>query len=162
LGTRLLSEYLIKKHNPQIRYVRMHTSGKNQATLYAWNDQLELPDKELAALKQFAAGYLPPSVCYHIKEYSMVQVDKIPQVYELPDRIVQTAMKRNLDQYGVIEVMNSMLTNGEMVFDRFDYGTGTLHFHVRMTTTITEIEKELIRRYLYEIIPLGSKYEIIF
>jgi hypothetical protein len=162
LGTRLLSEYLIKKHNPQIRYVRMHTSGKNQATLYAWNDQLELPDKELAVLKQFAAGYLPPNVCYQIKEYSMVQVDKIPQVYDLPDRIVQTAMKRNLDQYGVIAVMNSMLTNGEMVFDRYDYGTGTLHFNVLMTTTMTEIEKELIRRYLYEIIPLGSNYEIIF
>jgi hypothetical protein len=162
MGTRLLSEYLIKKHNPQIRYVRMHTSGKNRATLYAWNDQLELPDKELAALKQFAAGYLPPYVCYQIKEYSMVQVDKIPQVYELPDSIVQTAMKRNLDQYGVIAVMNSMLTNGEMIFDSYDYFTGTLHFSVRMTTTITDIEKELIRRYLYEIIPLGSNYEITF
>ena len=162
MGTRLLLEHLIKKHNPQIRYVRMHTSGKNRATLYAWNDQLELPDKEVAALKQFAAGYLPSYVCYQIKEYSKVQEDKIPQVFELPDSIVQAAMKRNLDQNEIIAVMNSMLTNGEMVFDRYDYGTGTLHFHVVMRTTLTEIEQELIHRYLYEVIPLGSHIEITF
>lgn len=164
MGTRLMSEYLIKKYNPQIRYVRMHTSGKNRATLYAWNDQLELPEKELAALKQFAAGYLPSYVCYQIKEYSMVQADKIPRVYELPESIVQTAMQKNLDQYGVVTVMNAMLTNGEMVFDRYDYNSGTLHFHIRMTTMtrITDIEKELIKRYLYEIIPIGSNYELAF
>ncbi|MEQ4482198.1 hypothetical protein [Cohnella silvisoli] len=30
MGTRLLSEYLIKKYNPHLRYVRVHTSGKTR------------------------------------------------------------------------------------------------------------------------------------
>jgi hypothetical protein len=162
VGTRLLSEYLIKKYHPQLRYVRIHTSGKNMATLYAWNDQLQLTDKEMAALRKFASSYLPPYICYQIKEYSMVKTDNIPQVYELPDSIVQTAMKRNLNQYGVVAIINSMLSDGEMTLNRYDINTGTLLFDVRTVTKITDIEKELIYRYLYEIIPLGSNYEFAY
>src|ERR1700730_17252703 len=99
VGTRLLSEYLIKKYNPHLRYVRVHTSGKNKATLYAWNEDLQLPDQDVAALKKFISGYLPSYVCYKIKVYSMIQADSVPQVDELPDTIVQTAMRRDLDQY---------------------------------------------------------------
>lgn len=160
MGTRLLSEHLIKKHNPQLRYVRLHTSGKNAATLYAWNDQLELPDKEKIALKQFVNGYLPPYVCYRIKEYSMLRVDHIPQVPELPDTIIQTAMRTSLDQYGIVAVINEMFSSGEMMFRNYNSNTGTLHFTVRTSTTITDIEKELILRYLHEIIPIGSTCEV--
>jgi hypothetical protein len=162
MGTRLLSEYLIKKHHPQLRYVRVHTSGKNKATLYAWNDQLELPDSERLALKAFAAGYLPAYVCYQIKEYSMVQVDRIPPMYELPDCIVQTAMNRSLDQAGVVAAINALLSDGELEFDRYDMNTGTLHFEVRTGNRITDIEKELILRYLYEIVPLGSTFKVMY
>jgi hypothetical protein len=140
----------------------MHTSGKNKATLYAWNDQLQLPDKEMAALRKFASSYLPPYICYQIKEYSMVQKDNIPQVYELPDSIVQTAMRRNLDQYGVVAIINSMLSDGEMTLNKYDINTGTLHFEVRTVTMLTDIEKELLYQYLYEIIPLGSNFEVAF
>ncbi|WP_256759291.1 hypothetical protein [Cohnella sp. WQ 127256] len=160
MGTRLLSEHLIKKYNPQLRYVRVHTSGKNRATLYAWNDNLELPDTEIDALKRFASGYLPPYVCYQIKAYSMIREDRIPQVHELPEAIVQTAMTRDLDQYGVVSVINTMLDSGGMAFSRYDFNTGTLYFNVHTTTILTEIEKELIRRYLSEIIPLGSQCEV--
>jgi hypothetical protein len=116
----------------------------------------------MAALRKFASSYLPPYVCYQIKEYSMVKTDNIPQVYELPDSIVQTAMKRNLDQYGVVAIINSMLSDGEMTLNKYDINTGTLLFDVRTVTKITDIEKELIYRYLYEIIPLGSNYEVAF
>ncbi|WP_372663520.1 hypothetical protein [Cohnella sp.] len=162
MGTRLLSEHIIKKYNPQLRYVRIHTSGKNAATLYAWNDQLTLPDKEKTALKHFVTGYLPPYVCYQIKEYSMLQADNIPQAHELPDPIVQTAMRNNLDQYGIVAVINGMFTSGEMTFNKYDSHSGTLHFDVRTTTFVTDIEKELILRYLGEIIPLGSTCKVAY
>ncbi len=162
MGTRLLSEYLIKKYNPQLKYVRLHTSGKNKATLYAWNDDLQLPEKDVDALKRFVTGYLPSYVCFQIKAYSMIRTDRVPQVHELPDSIVQTAMLRDLDQYGIVAVINSMLACGGMTFSRYDMNTGTLHFNVRTTTVLTEIEKELIRRYLSEIIPLGSHCEVSY
>jgi hypothetical protein len=162
VGTRLLSEYLIKKYNPHLRYVRVHTSGKNKATLYAWNEDLQLPDQDVAALKRFASGYLPSYVCYQIKAYSMIQADCVPQVDELPDSIVQTAMRRDLDQYGIVSVINGMLASGGMAFSRYDLNTGTLHFNVHTTTALTEIEKELIRKYLSEIIPLGSHCEVSY
>jgi hypothetical protein len=162
VGTRLLSEYLIKKYIPHLRYVRVHTSGKNKATLYAWNEDLHLPDQDVAALKNFVSGYLPPYVCYQIKAYSMIQADSVPQVGELPDSIVQTAMRRDLDQYGIVSAINSMLASGAMAFNRYDLNTGTLHFNVHTTTVLTEIEKELIYRYLSEIIPLGSRCEVSF
>jgi hypothetical protein len=162
VGTRLLSEYLIKKYNPHLRYVRVHTSGKNKATLYAWNEDLQLPDQDVAALKKFISGYLPSYVCYKIKAYSMIQADSVPQVDELPDTIVQTAMRRDLDQYGIVSAINSMLVSGGMAFSRYDLHTGTLHFNVHTTTVLTEIEKELICRYLSEIIPLGLRCEVSY
>jgi len=162
LGTRLLSEYLIKKYHPQLRYVRVHTSGKNKATVYAWDDDLKLSEQDIATLKRFTSGYLPSYVCYQIKEYSMVQKDQIPQEHELPDNIVQTAMTRDLDQHGVIDAVNSMLADGRIMFDRYDLNSATLHFSVQSTTVVTEIEKELIRRYLSEMIPLGTWCEISY
>ncbi|WP_254450168.1 hypothetical protein [Cohnella herbarum] len=162
MGTRLLSEYLIKKHNPRLRYVRAFTSGKNEATLYAWNDNLELPDEDAAMLKRFATGYLPPYVCYQIKAYSKIQEDGVPQVDELPDPIVSTAMKRDLNQNGIVAAINSMLASGGMAFSRYDINTGILHFNVHTTSVVTEIERELIRKYLSEIIPLGYRSEIAY
>lgn len=162
MGTRLLSEYLVKKHNPHLRYVRIHTTGKNTATIYAWNDELQLPDEEVAKLRRFAAGYLPPYVCFNVKAYPMVQADQVPQVNEVPTDIVESAMNLSLDQYGIIAVINSMLSSGEITFSRYDLHTGTFHFTVRTTNAITDIEKQLIHGYLYEIIPLGSKYEISY
>jgi hypothetical protein len=162
MGTRLLSEYLIKKHHPQLRYVRVHTSGKNQATLYAWNDDLQLPERDVDTLKRFVSGYLPPHVCFQIKAYSMVQADGVPKEYDLPESIVRTAMKRELDQYGIVASINTMLDSGGMAFSRYDFNSGTLYFNIHMTTVLMDIEKELIRMYLSEIIPLGSKCNVQF
>ncbi|WP_239615684.1 hypothetical protein [Cohnella mopanensis] len=160
MGTRLLSEYLIKKHNPQLRYVRAYTSGKNMATLYAWNDDLKLSEQDSATLKRFASGYLPSYVCYQVKEYSKIQEDRVPQVYDLPESIVKTAMTRDLDQYGIVAIINTMLASGGMAFSRYDFNTGYLHFNVHTMTIVTEIEKEIIRRYVSEIIPLGYRCEL--
>jgi hypothetical protein len=162
VGTRLLSEHLIKKHYPHLRYIRIHTGGKNTAIIYAWNEELELPDQEIADLKQFASNYLLPYVCFKVKAYPMIQTDKVPQVDELPENIIQAAMSRNLDQKGIISVINSMFSNGNMSFNRYDTKTGTIHFDVCTTTTVTDIEKELINKYLYEIIPLGSNFEVTY
>jgi hypothetical protein len=162
VGTRLLSEYLIKKYNPHLRYVRVHTSGKNKATLYAWNEDLQLPDQAVTELKRFVSRYLPSYVCYQIKAYSMIQADRVPQVDDLPDSIVKTAMRGDLDQYGIVSAINSMIACGGMAFSRYDFHTGTLHFNVHTTTVLTDIEKELIRKYLSEIIPLGSRCEVSY
>jgi hypothetical protein len=160
MGTRLLSEYLVKKHNPHLRYVRIHTTGRNIATIYAWDDALRLQEEDAASLKRFAAGYLAPYVYFKVKAYPLIQADQVPEVFEVPEIIVRTALNRNLDQYGIIAVMNSMLSTGEIMFTRYEISTGTFHFDIRTTTIVTDIEKQLIRRYLYEVIPLGSQFTI--
>ncbi|MEQ4482197.1 hypothetical protein [Cohnella silvisoli] len=121
-----------------------------------------MPDKDVETLKRFVSGYLPSYVCFQIKAYSMIQVDRVPQEYELPDSIVQTAMMRDLDQYGIAAAINSMLASGGMAFSRYDINTGTLHFNLHTTTVVTEVEKELISRYLSEIIPLGFHCEVSY
>lgn len=160
MGTRLLSEYMIKQQHPHLRYVRAHTSGRNTATLYAWNDDLELPDKDASELRRFAAGYLPPYVCFQIKAYSKLREDGVPRLYELPDNVVRTALRRDLDRAGIEKTMNAMLSNGGIAFSRYDYNSGVLYFNVHTTGSLTPIEKDLIRKYLSEMIPLGSRCEV--
>lgn len=162
MGTRLLSEHMIKKRYPHLRYVRIHSNGNNSATIYAWNDDLQLSDKEITNLKKFASGYLLQHVCYKVKSYDMVQTDRVPQVYELPEPVVQAAMNRSLDQNRIVGVINEMFSNGRMTFDRYDFNTGTIHFEICSSTLVTDIEKELIRQYLYEITPLGAISEVTY
>lgn len=162
MATRLLSEHLIKNRFPHLRYVRIHTQGNNTATIYAWNDELHLPDKEIGKLKQFAADYLPPYVCFKVKSYHMVQSDKVPQASELPGPIVQAAMNRSLDQDGIITVINRMFPYGRLSFDRYDTIRATIHFDFHSTVRVNESEKERMHQYLKEMIPLGSKCEVTY
>jgi hypothetical protein len=162
VGTRLLSEQLIKNRFPQLRYIRIHTHGKNTATIYAWNEDLQLPDKEMRSLKQFASDYLHPYVCFKVKSYNMVQADKVPQVHELPELIIKTAMNRNLNQYGIVGVINRLFSCGHLTFNRYDSIMGTIHFDFQSTRPVNESDKGLISKYLYEIISLGSNCEVTF
>ncbi|TJY41809.1 hypothetical protein E5161_11435 [Cohnella pontilimi] len=160
LGTRLLSEYLIKNCYPEIRYVRIHTTAKNTAVIYAWNEDLKLTDPEITRLKRFAAGYLSPYVCFTVKEYRMIRTDQVPPVYDLPEHIMEAAMSRNLDQHRILAVINRMLSNGELTFMKYDWQTGIIHFDLTVKHKVTDIEKDLIRQYLYELIPLGSRFAL--
>ncbi|WP_123042401.1 hypothetical protein [Cohnella candidum] len=162
VGTRLLSEALIKKHHPHLRYVRIHTSGKNAVVIYAWNENLELPEADRLALRRFAAGYLPPYLCCQVKPYSMVREDGVPSEPEVPDSVREAAMNRNLDQRAILTLINGMFTGGEMSFDHYDGGTGTIYFRVRSGGKVTDVERELIRQYLYEVVPIGSYYEVAY
>ena len=162
VGTRLLSEAMIKKHNPHLRYVRVHTAGRNAAAIYAWNEALELPDTDQARLRRFAAGYLPPYLCCEVKSYEKIQADRVPRTPELPERVVEAAMNRSLDQHGIVNLINGMLSHGRMTFERYDDRTGTIHYTVRSEGAVTGIERELISQYLYEVVPIGSYFEIAY
>jgi len=163
MGTRLLSEALIKRHHPHIRYVRVHTTGRNAAVIYAWNELLELPEPDRARLRRFAAGYLPTYLCCQVKDYAAVRTDQVPRVPdELPESVVQAAMDRGLEPAAAIALINGMLTDGELAFDRYDDRTGTMHFDIRSAHVVTGIERELIRQYLYEIVPLGALFEVTY
>lgn len=162
MGTRLLSEYLIKNCYPNLRYIRIHTTSKNLAVIYAWNEDLQLTEQEMSKLERFASGYLAPYVCFKIKEYRMIQTDQVPEVYELPGSIAEAAMSSTLDQHRIVEVINRMFSNGQMTFKRYDVQSGTIHFEIRTQSKVTDIERDLIRRYLYELIPLGSRFEVSY
>ncbi|MBP1155867.1 MULTISPECIES: hypothetical protein [unclassified Paenibacillus] len=162
MGTRLLSEHLIKKRYPHLKYVRIHTIANNTAAIYAWNDNLQLPDKEIAILKNYASGYLLQHVCYKVKSYDMVQTDRVPQVEELPELIIQTAMSRNLNQDRIVGIINGLFSNGSMTFNSYDMITGTIHYDFHSSKPVMDIEKELIRQYLYEITPLGAYSEVTY
>ncbi|WP_205516225.1 hypothetical protein [Paenibacillus sp. SYP-B3998] len=162
MGTRLLSERLIKNHFPHLRYVRIHTQGRNEATIYAWNEDLQLPEKEIRDLRQFASDYLQPYICFKVKSYNSVQTDHIPHVHDLPESIIQTAMTRNLDQYGIVAAINRLFSGGHLRFDRYDSIRGTIHFEFQASKHLPSVDKELITTYLSEMIPLGSNCEVAF
>ncbi|PZE22346.1 hypothetical protein [Paenibacillus xerothermodurans] len=162
MGTRLLSEYSIKQRHPYLRYVRVHTLGRHRAAIYAWNNDLQLPEHQMATLKQFAADHLLPHVCFAVKPYHMVQTDEVPPVRESPKPIVDAAMNRSLNQQGIVEVMQSMFPSSRLTFNKYDFNTATVHFDVHSTSPVTDIEKELVDQYLYELIPIGSRSSVTY
>ncbi|MCC3376071.1 hypothetical protein [Cohnella sp. REN36] len=162
MGTRLLSEALVRERFPHLRYIRIHTSNRHLATIYAWNDQLQLSDADQADLRRFAADYLAPYVCFRVKAYSMIQEESVPPAGELPECVERAAMNRGLDLPGILGVLNGMFEEGEVVFDRYDAARGIVYLSVHTQVGLTEIERELLHRYLYELMPLGSSFEVAF
>ncbi|MBB6671219.1 hypothetical protein [Cohnella nanjingensis] len=162
MGTRLLSESLVRARFPHLRYIRIHTSSRHAATIYAWNDQLQLPDADQADLRRFAADYLVPYVCFKIKAYSMIQEEEVPPAGALPECVERAAMSRSLDLPGIIGVLNGMFAEGEIVFERYDQAAGMVYLSVHTQAVVTEIERELLRRYLYELLPLGTNFEVAY
>ncbi|MBB3112312.1 hypothetical protein FHS18_004398 [Paenibacillus phyllosphaerae] len=156
MGTRLLTEHLIKQHNPNLRYVRVRTSGMNRADIYAWNEDLHLSAEEQARLERFAGSYLLAHVCFHVKAYSDLRSDQVPVRDNIPELVAEAAMRKGLDQYGIVRVVNGMLPSGNIAFSRYELTTGTIYFDMENETAMTEIEKELLQRYLQELIPLGA------
>ncbi|SFL74712.1 hypothetical protein SAMN03159341_109125 [Paenibacillus sp. 1_12] len=164
MRTRLLSEQLVKKRFPQLRYVRIHTDGNYSASIYAWNEDLQLPPKEIRSLKLFASDHLHPYICFKVKSYNMVQSDKVPQVQVngLPDALVKTALNRKLDQDGIITLFHQLFPCGRLTFNRYDSSKGIIHFDFHSNTSIDQLDQELMYNYLYELIPLGSNCEVTF
>lgn len=162
VGTRLLSEQLVKNRFPHLKYVRIHTPEKHKATIYAWNEDLRLTDKDAAYLQQYASGYLYPYVCYQVKAYHMVQTDKVPLEQDIPEAVIQTAKRRNLNQYGIIEAINRLFPFGQLSFVKYDAAESLIYFDFYTTRRLQNREKEAMYSYLNEIIPLGSFCEVTF
>jgi hypothetical protein len=162
LGTRLLSESLIKAQFPQLKYLRIHTNGIGTATIYAWKEDLQLPQNEIKSLKKFTSDFLLAHIGFVIKPYNLLQNDKVPQVYELPNSVIQAAMSGKLNQSGIVAVINALFSSINMNFNRYDSATGIIHFDANPTSPIADVEKELIDQYLYEIIPLGTKSSVLY
>ncbi|NOV02044.1 hypothetical protein [Paenibacillus planticolens] len=162
MGTRLLSEQLVKNRFPHLKYVRIHTTEKHKATIYAWNEDLHLTEKDAERLQQYASGYLYPYVRYQVKAYHMVQTDKVPLEQVIPEAVVQTAKRRNLNQHGIIEAINRLFPFGRLTFVKYDGAESLIYFDFYATRCLQNREKEAMYSYLNEIIPLGSYCDVTF
>lgn len=153
---------MIKNGYPHLKYVRVHTHGKHAATIYAWDEDLQLSEQDMRSLRNFASAYLLQHVCFTVKPYHRIEEDGIPKTCELPESVIHAALSRGLNENGIVAVINGMLVDGNMTLNRYDSKTGTIHFDVWSSTPVTDIEKELIQQYLYELIPLGSSSEVSY
>ncbi|WP_173184208.1 hypothetical protein [Paenibacillus alginolyticus] len=162
VGTRLLSEKLVRNRFPHLRYIRIHTPEKHKATIYAWNGDLYLPEKDVRSVQDYASGYLYPYVNFQVKAYSAVQPDKVPQLQEIPAAIIEAAMRRNLNQYGILEAINRLFPYGRLRFNRYQAADSIIHFDFHAIRLLHDKEKRSMYDYLQELIPLGSYCEVTF
>ncbi|UQZ81441.1 hypothetical protein SK3146_00597 [Paenibacillus konkukensis] len=161
MRTRLLSEQLIRTRFPHILYCRVHTNGRHKATIYAWNEDLQLTETEMRKLKQFASDYLNPSLCFQVKAYHMVQEDNVPQAKELPDPFRTAALKGNLDQEAIIDTMNTF-ADGHIRFNDYDPEQAVVHFDYYGLSPVQPDDQTRMTEYLNELLPIGSLCEIAF
>ncbi|MDR6549261.1 hypothetical protein [Paenibacillus qinlingensis] len=162
MGTRLLSEKLVKTRFPHLRYIRIHTSDKYKATIYAWTEDLQLTKQDALNVEKYANAYLYPYVAFQVKAYCAVRADKVPLVEEVPVEIVQTALRTNLNQFGILAAINRQFPYGRLRFKHYDVIHSIIHFDFDALKQMSESEKESMMRYLREMIPLGCFCEVCF
>ncbi|MFX3635840.1 MAG: hypothetical protein ACE3L7_28100 [Candidatus Pristimantibacillus sp.] len=161
MGTRLWVEQFVKQRFPHVRYIRIHSCGSHQAVIYAWDENLQLTDKDAAELNHFASEYLSPQVCYTIKPYQAAASDRVfPQ--EVPERLRQVALNGSLDQTAVFSLLNSLFAGIIVNFKRYDVRTGTIHMAAYSHSHIPDGDKSMIQRYANELMPVGSTVNVIY
>lgn len=160
MSTRLLSESIVRERYPHLRYVRIHTSGSRTATIYAWDDRLELSEADRESLRKFAAAYLTPFVCFKVEPYGRIREEGIPAAPEVPACVSEAAMNRRLTLRGIAEVVDGMLAGGSMCFERYDPAAATAHMAISSERPISLVERELLELYLGELMPLGTRCEV--
>ena len=162
MRTRLRSEQLIKAEFPHLRYVRVHTHARNGATIYAWNDDLDLPEQEISSIKRFASEQLNPMMCFKVKAYHMVKTDRLPAEPELPEPLVRSALCSKLELDAILEVMKRLFPDGEVRFNRYDQLNGTVLFDYTASGPLHPADKDRVRAYLTEMVPIGVPCEVTF
>jgi hypothetical protein len=162
VGTRLLSEKLVRTRFPHLRYIRIHTSDKYKATIYAWTEDLQLSQQDALNVEKYANAYLYPYVVFQVKAYCAVRSDNVPLQQEVPTDIIQTALRTNLNQYGILAAINRKYPFGRLRFKHYDVIHSLIHFDFDTLQRIEEQEKENMLRYLREMIPLGCYCEVRF
>ena len=113
-------------------------------------------------MEKYANAYLYPYVVFQVKAYSAVQVDKVPQLKKYLTAIIQTAMRRNLNQYGIIEAMNRLFPYGRITFNRYQAADSIIYFDFHAIRLLHDKEKRAMYDYLQELIPLGSYCLVTF
>ncbi|KRE98376.1 hypothetical protein ASG89_05020 [Paenibacillus sp. Soil766] len=162
MGTRLLSEQRVKTRFPHLRYIRIHTSDKYKATIYAWTEDLQLSNQDALSVEKYANAYLYPYVVFQVKAYCAVRTDKVPLLQEVPVDISQTALRSNLNQYGILAAINRQFPYGRLRFKHYDVINSIIHFDFDALKRMTEQEKGSMALYLQEMIPLGCFCEVRF
>lgn len=160
--TRLSSERMIKHHFPHIVYVRVHTYAHNKATVYAWNEDMQLTEQEIARLKRFAYEYVDPQICFDIKAYHLLKTDQIPPLHELPDSLVKAATETNPDPGTIAALIGRLFPYGGLSFNRYNEAKGIIHFDFYTTARVTEADKDRLLGYLQEMIPIGLRCGVAF
>lgn len=158
----MAAEQLVKERFPYVRYVRIHTDGANKATIYAWNEDLQLTDKELRSLKQFAADYISPYVCFKVKPFHYVQTDKVPEEPRLPEPVMKAALDRSLSHDDVLELLSRLFHYGVLSLSKWDPAAGIVHFGFSSGRPVLPEEKASLPAYLNELVPIGLKAEVVF
>lgn len=162
MRTRLLSEQLIKNRFPHLRYVRVHSHGRNTVTIYAWNEDLHIADPDIRGLKLYASDYLHPYVCFKVKPYNEMLADQVPPLPALPAALCKKAMSRGLDEEEIVSFINSQFPYGLLTYNRYDSASGTVHFDFQSGMPVKAADKALLEHYLGELLPIGFSFELTY
>ncbi|MFF2482281.1 hypothetical protein [Paenibacillus sp. NPDC058071] len=161
MGTRLWTEQIMKQRFPHIRYIRIHNSGSHKATIYAWNEQLQLAEHDARELGRYATDYLSPEVCFTVKSYESAAVDGVSPL-EIPEQLKQEALKGSLDQRRVFAVLNDLLAGVVVAYRRYDIRTGTVHMAAYSCYELNDRDKGILQKYADELMPVGSVAAVMY
>ncbi|MFD1954534.1 hypothetical protein ACFSL6_10250 [Paenibacillus thailandensis] len=161
MGTRLWLEEAVKERFPQLRYVRVRTSGRHRAVIYAWDGDLRLTDKDAAALRRYAIGGFSHYICFSVEPYDRVPAEGGTNP-DVPEPLKAAALRPELNQDDIFAMLGSLFPGIGVAFNRYDEITGTVYIHVYGHGVITPDDKRKLERYAEELIPVGSTAKLIF
>ncbi|MCG9966881.1 hypothetical protein L9W92_02255 [Pelotomaculum terephthalicicum JT] len=158
MGTRLRYEKMIRDKFPEIRWLRVYSSGYFEVVVYACDENLNLSNSLAQQLSIFLENQGAAHIKHIVKHYFFIREDNVPPASEPPPEIKHIALYGELDARGIKEsiIKAFPFLNMKMVTVEND----VVRFSVSDNIFLTDIEKMFIRDYLHEIVPLGMRIEL--
>jgi len=158
VGTRLRYEKMIREMFPQIYYLRVYSPGEYKVFIYVCDKNLELPNHLELQLKEFLSVHGMAHLIHEIKHCSFIKKDKIPPANDPPPEIKILALNGELNAKGIKRTITAAFPflNMDMIAVEGDL----VKFNIPEDVSVSEVEKMVIRDYLHELIPLGTRVEL--
>ena len=159
MGTRLRYEKMIREALPRIRYLRVYSPGEFKVFIYACDEMLYLDEELKELLSSFLRDNGLAHLNHEVKHYFCIKEDNVPQIDEPPQEIKRLALTGGLNQAGILLSINkafpflrakSLIINNDSV-----------SITLPQDVCLTDIERYILKLYLYDILPLGLRVELL-
>jgi hypothetical protein len=158
MGTKLQYEQMLKSQFPDLYCLQVSSSGDYLVTVYACDDSWGLPSNLKDQMDNYLKTKGAASFRFNVKPFFDLKADNIPLNITLPIVIERLALAGNISFAGIQAALGS--TFKDLDPNILDVKGNEISVRLKPNHPMNDIQIEVIKRYLSEIMPFTARIKL--